>query len=228
MIDTAAARLERRPAQGVRDRDARGAQRARAAASTASRETEPETSVAASLVAQAEHPRTRRRPKRSPRPEALTMARLARCVPASTYRLQITEGFDLLEAAKTLAYLRELGVDWVYLSPLLSSESGSDHGYDVSDHSSIDPSRGRGVGTDGSRERGRAASAWACSSTSCRTTSGWRGRGRTSGGGTCSPTARTRRTPPRSTSTGTLGDGTAAHPGARRRRPPRGRHGSTT
>ena len=42
-------------------------------------------------------------------------------VPASTYRLQITEDFDLLEAARTLAYLHELGVDWVYLSPVLAS-----------------------------------------------------------------------------------------------------------
>jgi len=67
-------------------------------------------------------------------------------VPASTYRLQITEDFDLLEAARTLAYLHELGVDWVYLSPVLASESGSDHGYDVSDHSSIDASRGSGSG----------------------------------------------------------------------------------
>jgi malto-oligosyltrehalose synthase/malto-oligosyltrehalose trehalohydrolase len=67
-------------------------------------------------------------------------------IPKSTYRLQITEDFDLVAAAKTLVYLHELGVDWVYLSPLLSSESGSDHGYDVSDHSSIDPSRGRAAG----------------------------------------------------------------------------------
>ena len=67
-------------------------------------------------------------------------------IPASTYRLQITESFDLLAAARELAYLHELGADWVYLSPLLSSESGSDHGYDVSDHSSIDPSRGRSSG----------------------------------------------------------------------------------
>lgn len=66
--------------------------------------------------------------------------------PKSTYRLQITEDFDLVAAAKTLAYLRELGVDWVYLSPLLASESGSEHGYDVADHSSIDPSRGRAAG----------------------------------------------------------------------------------
>ena len=66
--------------------------------------------------------------------------------PASTYRLQITEEFDLVAAAKTVAYLHELGVDWVYLSPLLSSETGSDHGYDVSDHRAIDPSRGRASG----------------------------------------------------------------------------------
>ncbi|GAA1932248.1 malto-oligosyltrehalose synthase [Nocardioides marmoribigeumensis] len=66
--------------------------------------------------------------------------------PASTYRLQVTEDFDLLEAAKTLTYLRDLGVDWVYLSPLLASESGSSHGYDVADHRAIDPSRGRASG----------------------------------------------------------------------------------
>ena len=66
--------------------------------------------------------------------------------PASTYRLQITEDFDLLEAARTLTYVHELGVDWVYLSPLLASETGSSHGYDVADHSAIDPARGRASG----------------------------------------------------------------------------------
>lgn len=66
--------------------------------------------------------------------------------PTSTYRLQITEGFDLLEAAKTLRYLSDLGVDWVYLSPVLAAETGSDHGYDVSSHAAVDPARGRGAG----------------------------------------------------------------------------------
>src|SRR4051794_10158688 len=66
--------------------------------------------------------------------------------PVSTYRLQITEDFDLLEAARTLTYLHELGVDWVYLSPLLASETGSEHGYDVADHRAVDPSRGRASG----------------------------------------------------------------------------------
>ncbi|WP_299056086.1 malto-oligosyltrehalose synthase [uncultured Nocardioides sp.] len=68
-----------------------------------------------------------------------------RRVPTSTYRLQVREGFDLAEAAGHLSYLRDLGVDWVYLSPLLEAEPGSDHGYDVVDHSRVDGSRGGGT-----------------------------------------------------------------------------------
>jgi (1->4)-alpha-D-glucan 1-alpha-D-glucosylmutase len=63
-------------------------------------------------------------------------------VPTSTYRLQIREPFTLRHAARITSYLRELGVDWVYLSPLLKAEDGSDHGYDVVDHSLVDPVRG--------------------------------------------------------------------------------------
>ncbi|HQR25993.1 MAG TPA: malto-oligosyltrehalose synthase [Nocardioides sp.] len=63
-------------------------------------------------------------------------------VPRSTYRLQITEEFDLLAAAGVLPYLHDLGVDWVYLSPILAAEADSEHGYDVADHSRIDPARG--------------------------------------------------------------------------------------
>ena len=63
-------------------------------------------------------------------------------VPLSTYRLQITAGFDLDAAAKLVGYIRDLGADWIYLSPLLKAEAGSDHGYDVVDHSLVDPARG--------------------------------------------------------------------------------------
>ncbi len=66
--------------------------------------------------------------------------------PVSTYRLQITAGFDLFAAARTLTYLDDLGVDWVYLSPLLQAEPGSDHGYDVVAHDRIDPARGGAEG----------------------------------------------------------------------------------
>ncbi|GAA1948629.1 malto-oligosyltrehalose synthase [Nocardioides panacihumi] len=67
-------------------------------------------------------------------------------VPVSTYRLQITRDFDLFEAARRLPYLHDLGVDWVYLSPLLAAEPGSDHGYDVVAFDRIDPDRGGAEG----------------------------------------------------------------------------------
>ncbi|CAN5274235.1 malto-oligosyltrehalose synthase [soil metagenome] len=62
--------------------------------------------------------------------------------PRNTYRLQIRSSFDLHEAARRLPYLHDLGVDWVYLSPLLEAEPGSDHGYDVVAHDRIDATRG--------------------------------------------------------------------------------------
>jgi len=63
-------------------------------------------------------------------------------VPASTYRLQVTADFDLASAAEVVDYIADLGADWVYLSPVLQAEEGSNHGYDVVDHSRIDDSRG--------------------------------------------------------------------------------------
>ena len=68
--------------------------------------------------------------------------------PASTYRLQIRESFDLNAAATIAGYVYDLGADWLYLSPLLKAEGGSDHGYDVVDHSLIDPARGGRAGLD--------------------------------------------------------------------------------
>jgi (1->4)-alpha-D-glucan 1-alpha-D-glucosylmutase len=69
-------------------------------------------------------------------------------VPRSTYRLQITQDFDLLHAADVVTYIRDLGADWVYLSPLLQAATGSQHGYDVTDHSHIDVDRGGAAGLD--------------------------------------------------------------------------------
>ena len=62
--------------------------------------------------------------------------------PVSTYRLQLNADFTLQDAARTVPYLKLLGVDWVYLSPILTSERGSTHGYDVTDPSSVDAERG--------------------------------------------------------------------------------------
>ena len=66
--------------------------------------------------------------------------------PVSTYRLQIRPGFTLQDAAQTVPYLKSLGVDWIYLSPILTAEQGSDHGYDVTDPSTVDPDRGGAEG----------------------------------------------------------------------------------
>lgn len=63
-------------------------------------------------------------------------------VPSSTYRLQITADQTLLDAAARLEALHDLGVDWVYLSPILAAEPGSSHGYDVIAHDRVDASRG--------------------------------------------------------------------------------------
>jgi len=63
-------------------------------------------------------------------------------LPVSTYRLQITAEFDLFQAAGLVDYVRGLGADWVYVSPILRSAKGSNHGYDVVDNSVVDPARG--------------------------------------------------------------------------------------
>ena len=76
-------------------------------------------------------------------------------VPASTYRLQITEDFDLFEATSHVPYLHDLGVDWVYLSPLLAAESGSTHGYDVVAFDHVDDSRGGAEGLAALSEEAR-------------------------------------------------------------------------
>jgi (1->4)-alpha-D-glucan 1-alpha-D-glucosylmutase len=77
-------------------------------------------------------------------------------LPSSTYRLQIRESFDLDDAAKLTDYLFDLGIDWAYLSPLLRASAGSDHGYDVVDHSLVDPARGGSVALDRFNEAARA------------------------------------------------------------------------
>jgi (1->4)-alpha-D-glucan 1-alpha-D-glucosylmutase len=63
-------------------------------------------------------------------------------IPSSTYRLQINRRFTLDDAARVIGYLSELGVGAVYLSPILQSTMGSDHGYDTTDVSSVDHDRG--------------------------------------------------------------------------------------
>ncbi|PPI17695.1 malto-oligosyltrehalose synthase [Rathayibacter sp. AY1D2] len=77
-------------------------------------------------------------------------------LPASTYRLQIRSAFDLDDAARVADYVRALGADWLYFSPLLKAEPGSDHGYDVVDHTEVDPDRGGAAGLANASAAARA------------------------------------------------------------------------
>ena len=56
----------------------------------------------------------------------------------STYRLQLRpDAFTLHDAAGIVDYLDTLGVSHLYLSPVLTATSGSTHGYDVTDPTTV-------------------------------------------------------------------------------------------
>lgn len=58
--------------------------------------------------------------------------------PRATYRLQFNDGFTFADACAIVPYLAGLGVSHVYASPILSSRSGSSHGYDGVDPTRVD------------------------------------------------------------------------------------------
>ena len=60
----------------------------------------------------------------------------------ATYRLQLHAGFTFDDARQVVPYVAELGVSHVYLSPVLTAVPGSQHGYDVLDHRTIDAELG--------------------------------------------------------------------------------------
>ena len=59
----------------------------------------------------------------------------------STYRLQL-HGLGLAGARRLVPYLSGLGVQTLYVSPVLAAVPGSTHGYDVVDTDRLDPSLG--------------------------------------------------------------------------------------
>lgn len=62
--------------------------------------------------------------------------------PSATYRLQFHAGFTFEDARKLIPYLYDLGISHIYASPYLRARSGSMHGYDVADPSSLNPELG--------------------------------------------------------------------------------------
>jgi (1->4)-alpha-D-glucan 1-alpha-D-glucosylmutase len=62
--------------------------------------------------------------------------------PLSTYRLQLNASFGFDQAAALVPYLAALGISHLYTSPFLKARAGSTHGYDVVDHSALNPELG--------------------------------------------------------------------------------------
>ncbi|HEX3429288.1 MAG TPA: malto-oligosyltrehalose synthase [Rhizomicrobium sp.] len=63
-------------------------------------------------------------------------------IPRATYRLQFRKEFTFAHASALVPYFNNLGVSHVYASPILAARKGSSHGYDVIDHSRINPELG--------------------------------------------------------------------------------------
>lgn len=70
------------------------------------------------------------------------LSRLPRRTPRATYRIQFHAGFTLDAATRIVDYLDALGVSDLYASPLLTARVGSPHGYDITDHGSVNPDIG--------------------------------------------------------------------------------------
>src|SRR3979409_2036169 len=67
-------------------------------------------------------------------------------IPIATYRLQLTADFDFDAAAAVVPYLKSLGITHLYASPFMKARKGSSHGYDVVDHTRINPELGGDAG----------------------------------------------------------------------------------
>src|SRR5579862_812293 len=63
-------------------------------------------------------------------------------IPLSTYRLQFNRDFRFEDARHLIPYLAQLGITHCYASPILKARAGSPHGYDIIDHTQLNPEIG--------------------------------------------------------------------------------------
>ena len=63
-------------------------------------------------------------------------------IPLATYRLQFNRGFTFEDAARLVPYLDALGITDLYASSYLAARPGSRHGYDIVDHTTLNPEIG--------------------------------------------------------------------------------------
>ncbi|MBA2399117.1 MAG: malto-oligosyltrehalose synthase, partial [Bradyrhizobium sp.] len=67
-------------------------------------------------------------------------------IPIATYRLQLSADFDFDAAASVAPHLKALGITHLYASPFMTARKGSTHGYDVTDHTKLNPELGGEAG----------------------------------------------------------------------------------
>ena len=67
---------------------------------------------------------------------------MPRNIPTATYRMQFRKDFTFDDAAALVPYLKSLGISHLYASPFLKARAGSTHGYDIVDHSQLNPEIG--------------------------------------------------------------------------------------
>ncbi|NLF84411.1 MAG: malto-oligosyltrehalose synthase [Candidatus Gastranaerophilales bacterium] len=62
--------------------------------------------------------------------------------PTSLYRMQFNKNFTFKDAMQVIPYLNELGISHCYASPILHARADSTHGYDIINHSELNPEIG--------------------------------------------------------------------------------------
>src|SRR6202158_1805580 len=77
---------------------------------------------------------------------AYRRAMMPPAIPIATYRVQLTADFDFDAAAAIVPYLKALGITHLYASPFMKARKGSTHGYDIVDHTKINPELGGDTG----------------------------------------------------------------------------------
>lgn len=71
---------------------------------------------------------------------------MSSAIPIATYRLQLTADFNFDAAAAVVPYLKTLGITHLYASPFMKARKGSTHGYDIVDHTKLNPELGGEAG----------------------------------------------------------------------------------
>src|SRR5690606_11197367 len=62
--------------------------------------------------------------------------------PTTTYRIQFTKDFTFLDLEKLVPYFTRLGIGAIYASPIFRAVPGSNHGYDQTDPTQLNPEIG--------------------------------------------------------------------------------------